>query len=302
MKRIGTVALYLLWVLAVILVFAAPARAWGPGTHVETSQFILEHLVLLAPAIRKLLKAHPFAFIYGSVCPDMVLGKRFMRPERNNHRWEVGFSILEGAESPRQQSFAFGYLSHLAADTIAHNLYVPDQLLDHFSRRRRSHVMHELVFDSTIEDQVWALARQAANQPFPECDSLMLANLARTPLPARLNRRLFRSGMLLVRYGGWQRIIRALKNRWEGQIDEPAMTEYLRQVHATVLDFLREPESAPCLRHSPTGGHVLPQAETIKSMLKQMNRQSPLDPAAHQDIVSAFRRWREEAISGNNQS
>ena len=286
---------FLGWALLTALLFAAPAAAWGPGAHVETGLYIFRHLALISPLAAKLLRSHPFAFIYGSVCPDMVLGKRYMAPERNNHRWETGFAIQVGAQTPQQQAFALGYLSHLAADTIAHNHYVPDRLLDEFGRRRRSHVMHELVFDSTVEDEAWALARIASAQPFPDCDRLLFRNLERTPLPRRVNRRLFHSGMLLVRMGGWQRVIRALQDRWEGQVDETAMMDYRRQMHRAVLDFLIDPEKAECLRHSPTGGAILPQAESIKVMLKQLSHDG-LDPTAHQEIIAAFRRWRDEAM------
>lgn len=289
---------YLAWAVGVAVLFAAPANAWGPGAHVETGLYIFRHLALLTPFIARILRAHPSAFIYGSVSPDMVLGKRYMKPERNNHRWETGFSILRDAETDRQQAFALGYLSHLAADTVAHNHYVPDRLLDEFGRRRRSHIMHELVFDSTIEEEVWALARLSASRPFPECDRILFKNLSGTPLPVSVNHRLFHSGMQLVRMGGWQRVIRLLRNRWEGQVDEAAMMEYRSRMHRAVLDFLQDPIGADCLRQSPTGGEILPQAENIKVMLKHLSR-SGLDPVAYQDIISAFRRWREEALNGS---
>ena len=296
--RLFRVGMYLGWVLLTMALFAAPAAAWGPGAHVETGMYILRHLSLIAPLAARLIRTNPFAFIYGSVCPDMVVGKRWMAPEHNNHRWETGFAIMKSATSPTQQSFAFGYLSHLAADTVAHNHYVPDRLLDEYSRRRRSHVMHELVFDATLEPEVWVLARQASAQPFPECDALLLQNMGPTPLPRSVNYRLFHSAVLLLRLGGWQRIIHALQNRWSDQVDETAMMEYRRRMHRAVLDFLIDPESAECLRHSPTGGAILPQAETIKVMLKRL-AQDGLDPAAHQEIVTAFRRWREDAMKSS---
>ena len=192
-EKILGITFWTAWVIAVIFFLSSPAWAWGPGAHVECSQYLLGNLALLAPAVRALLKRHPHAFTYGALCPDMVLGKRYLKTEHNNHHWHIGFELLHRADGPRQEAFALGYLSHLAADTVAHNLYIPDQLLDRYNHRRRGHVMFELIFDVMLPDEVWKVARGLSRRRFGECERLMLGVIPRTPVPGKVNQRLFRS-------------------------------------------------------------------------------------------------------------
>jgi hypothetical protein len=270
------------------------AMAWGPGAHIETSIFILSHLALLTPALRKLISTFPHHFIYGSVCPDMVLGKRLMKKHENNHLWAQGHKILYGARTEAEEAFAWGYLSHLAADTIAHNHFVPNQILGQLHSRKHSHMTQELLFDAMLEDSIWKTARIVAQGDFRDCEKLFLKNLPRTPLPKLVNRRVFRSGVFLVEIGGWQRIIRRVRKRWEGVIDEKLMIDYIHRVHLTVLDYLQDPQGAPCLKESPTGGEVLPTALDLRLTLKTLDRQALLPPKLYFQMVSSFRDWREE--------
>jgi len=48
---------------------------------------------------------------------------------RHCHHWHVGEEILAAADSPELSAVGYGYLAQLAADTVAHNLFVPRQLL-----------------------------------------------------------------------------------------------------------------------------------------------------------------------------
>jgi hypothetical protein len=291
-SKIFGVLFWAIWFVALFVAFAAPAMAWGPGAHIEASSFLFEHLVLLAPFIRKLISSYPGAFAYGSIAPDMVLGKRYMRPERNNHQWDIGFNILFAAKNPRQQAFAFGYLSHLAADTVAHNHFVPDQLLGKFDRRRRGHVTHELLFDAMLDDEVWDVIKLLTRRPFQECDALLRAQMPPTPIPNRVNRRIFRSGGILVRSGGWEKIVRGIRRRYGHELEQCDMMPYVAAIHETVLDFLNNPDSAPCRGYCPTGSHVLIEAESLRRDLKLLKKKRLLQPEDHLDVVADFGKWR----------
>lgn len=283
------------WIFASFFILSSPAYAWGPGAHLDSGLFVLENLVLLAPAIRKLISSHPFAFAYGLVAPDIVLGKRYMRPEHNNHRWAVGFRILESARGAREECFAMGYLGHLAADTVAHNHFIPDRLIQGFNRRRRGHMVQELMFDAMVDDQVWSLARIACRRPFRECDALMHSNLTGTPLPQGVNLRLFQSGMMFVRMGGWEMIIKRVRIACRRELDSEAVVPYRDSIRMTVIDFLNDPESAPCRESCPTGGEVLPEALRLRTRLKVLDRLYALPHADYISMVGDFREWRDRA-------
>ncbi len=297
--KLVNVVFWSAWSVALILL-PSQALAWGPGAHIECSTFLLKHLVLLAPAIKKLISAYSQEFTYGSLCPDMVLGKRYMKPEHNNHQWSVGFNILDSAQDPAQRAFAFGYLSHLAADTVAHNIFIPDQLLDRYDIRRQGHMTYEMLFDMTLDDNVWETARMLSRRPFRQCTSLMIGNLPRTPLPGRVNHAIFRSGALLVRVGGWQRIVNNMRKHWEKIVDRAAAKVYLNKVHDTVIEFLNDPMSASCRNQCPTGGEVLTEAENLRVTLKRLNRNSLLKPEWYHGLVFDFQNWREQSFINDN--
>src|SRR5689334_25445237 len=88
----------------------------------------MRSLALLPPAIAELLRAFPHDFLYGSIAADTSMAKKYVPTGRHCHSWTVGFEIHEAARDDRMRAFAYGYLSHLAADAIAHNHFVPMQL------------------------------------------------------------------------------------------------------------------------------------------------------------------------------
>ena len=285
--KIKTVVFWLLWIVCAVTFVSTPGLCWGPGVHIETSLYVLEGLLLIAPFARKIISAHPYAFIYGSVAPDMVFGKRYMTHERNNHNWENGFRIFRMANGDRQKSFALGYLTHLASDTVAHNMYVPDRMID--INDGRGHMMHELIFDAVLDDHVWTIARQVATRHYPECNRLLRKNLPRTPLPKLVNQELFRSGVLLVRFGGWQRIIKRLKSRWSDNVTPSDIDYYLSKSHKAAIEILNNSIGSKCLKYCPTGKDILPAAMNIKDILDQTDK---MDEDIYYSLVDTFKDWR----------
>ncbi len=282
------------WSIFCLFIIPQAALAWGPGVHIETSAYILSHLALVAPALKKLLSSHPFEFIYGSVCPDMVIGKRFMNKETNNHLWSEGRKVLSDASTGREEAFALGYLTHLAADTIAHNHFVPDRILERLDRRSGSHLLQELIFDASLEDGVWDTARRVYSLRYRDCELLVERNLARTPFPQLMNRKIFLGGKIMVRMGLWSRMTRRVRRRYRHLIDMQGILSYQAQVHETVLEYLNNPDAAACLDESPTGGLVLEKAHDLRRTLYLLNRRELLSSDDYSELVSEFQRWREE--------
>src|SRR5690606_10379300 len=125
----GSVGVALLLSLALLLLLPDPAWAWGPATHVYLGTGVLDSLSLLPPAVRSVVAACPYAFLYGSVAADISLAKKYVPEGRHCHNWHVGEEIYQTADTDRLRAVGLGYLAHLAADTIAHNVFVPRQLL-----------------------------------------------------------------------------------------------------------------------------------------------------------------------------
>ncbi|MGB2985741.1 MAG: zinc dependent phospholipase C family protein, partial [Phycisphaerae bacterium] len=121
------------WTIIVALVCllgqANEAFAWGPATHMGLAASALEHLLLVPAAVAAVLARHRIAFFYGNIATDIVFAKRLSRVKQFCHHWSTGFRLLDTAEDDRAKAFAYGYLSHLAADTVAHGKYVPRQIV-----------------------------------------------------------------------------------------------------------------------------------------------------------------------------
>jgi hypothetical protein len=61
------------------------------------------------------------AFEYGNIAADIINFKAYGGAYTHCHRWEIVDEMRALSTSKRQEAFVAGYLSHLAADTIAHN-------------------------------------------------------------------------------------------------------------------------------------------------------------------------------------
>ena len=103
-------------------------------------------------AIASVLQACPLDFLYGSIAADTSFAKKYAPVGRHSHAWHVGQEIADLAGSASQHAFGVGYLAHLAADVVAHNFFVPRQLLLTSSTRSASEPIGVLdVFVKNLE-------------------------------------------------------------------------------------------------------------------------------------------------------
>ena len=179
MRWTARIASTLLVPLVWILVSPGEASAWGPGTHVALSETVLSSLHLLPPALRALLSRFPLHFIYGSVAADISLAKKYVPEGRHCHNWHVGREILDVATTDALRAVGWGYLSHLAADTIAHNVFVPRRLLLTSTTQGLGHAYWEHRMDMHVGDDYMGKARRLVIQyDHSDADELMDAVLS----------------------------------------------------------------------------------------------------------------------------
>src|SRR4029077_13567303 len=145
-------SLALMFVLAgaAIVLLPSAAYAWTPGTHVFLGEAVMRSLDLLPSAIAELLRAFPYDFLYGSIAADTSIAQKYAPGGRHCHSWTVGLEIYDGAEDEPLRAFALGYLAHLAADSIAHNYFVPKQLAVTSSTSSLGHSYWESRFETHL--------------------------------------------------------------------------------------------------------------------------------------------------------
>ena len=271
----------------VVLCWPGDAFAWGPVTHLIHGSQVLDSLSIVGAGLQEILREHRLAYLYGCVAADIVQAKRYTRSMYTHcHCWPVGWQIAKAATTEREQAFAYGYLSHLAADTYSHNYFVPLQLIISFRARALKHVYWEARFDAMQPESDWRRLRDVVSKLYPDCDELMERVVERTLFSFRTNKRIFNSVMALHRVEQWRRMMHRLGTRSRYVLGPDEVARYDRLCSDAALDMLTNGAKAHCVRLDPTGREHLERAEQIRKRLRTLRRKRQLTPSLQDAIMS----------------
>lgn len=259
---------------ALLLILVLPADAWafGPATHIYLGHQLLDMLFLLPDALAGLIRAHPQSFLYGSVAADISFAKKYVPAGRHCHFWHVGEEILHSADNDRLRSVAFGYLSHLAADTIAHNFFVPRQLLLTSSTKALGHGYWEHRFDSHLGERYAAIAREVVmDYDHSEADNLFDRVLSGTIFSFETNRRIFRGMIRIQDNDRWRTVFdRVLQSsRWD--LTGDTVEGYVSKSFDFVIDYLLRRRDSHAAALDPTGEFNLQLAKKVRRLALREN-------------------------------
>lgn len=257
--------------LALVIIFSpSDAHAWGPGMHVETALYAIANIGLAAPFIRKLIQRFPDAFIYGTASPDIVLGKKFAGYIHHCHNWRVGWLVLHEAKTDRERAAAYGYLTHLAADVVAHNYFIPAKIIRSYRTRLLSHTYWEMRFDLGVSDEVWDRLKIITKMDAEDFDTLLERVLRKTIFSFSTNKRIFNSILKLQKMKGMRKSLQAYAKRSRFGIEGGNREHYVELVREAVMDFLSHPESAEVLAVDPAGLSRLTYAKNLRRRMREM--------------------------------
>lgn len=274
--------------LIFLLVFPTDALAWGIGVHLQLGSFILDNLVMLPAGLQSILSNHSFDFLYGCISADITLGKKYTHHLRHCHSWRIGRKILEAADSDRQRACAYGYLAHLAADTVAHSYFVPVKMIRSFNTALLNHAYWEVRVEAGVDPGAWLLARQIAQQNFADNDTMMRRVLSNTIFSFATNKRIFNSLLLLNRLQHWQKMIRSMSTNSRWTLPEENLAEYLALAGDASLSLLADPDS-PSWQADPTGEVALEAAGIIRKNLRLLLLHGKIDPKNTDDYLLGLR-------------
>lgn len=252
-----------------LLVLVLPHAAWafGPASHVFLGTNLLNTLSLVPTALGDLLRAYPQSFLYGSMAADISLAKKYVPAGRHCHFWHVGEEILEEAQNDRLRAVAYGYLSHLAADTIAHNYFVPRQLLLTSSTKALGHAYWEHRLDVQLGERYTALAREVVmDYDHSEADNLFDSVLSGTIFSFETNRRIFRGMVRFQDYGRWHNVFDKLiqSSRWD--LTEETIESYLSPAFEYIVDYLNRGRHSLPASLDPVGDFNLQLAKKVRRL------------------------------------
>ncbi|MBS4096288.1 MAG: zinc dependent phospholipase C family protein [Sulfuricella sp.] len=143
----------LLWLVPLCL-FSGDALAWGLSTHIYFSQLLIWAVPLADSRFREAARRFPRLVMAGACLPDLSLvgGAPFAR----SHCWNTLAGLLDSAVTAEEQAITLGYASHLLADVVAHNHFVPAHEAMWLDQTMLTHVTAEWAMDSHISRQLFA--------------------------------------------------------------------------------------------------------------------------------------------------
>ena len=300
----GELTMYrLLWAFwGAALLFFLPSEAWafGPITHIRLGTQVLQQLHLIPPLIAHLLQQFPQAYLYGNMAADVIMAKNLAKQERHCHNWDIGFSVLEAAKRPEERSFAWGYLSHLAADTIAHNYFVPWKLTEDFLSRTRGHAYWELRLDQRAPSDVWQQARDVSKQKFHGPKQLLSRTIQGTLFRFETNLVIFQGMLFVQRLEQWQKLLDRIDRKKSLLLPSEQALEQMKLANAAIISLLQHQRQSPVCASDPTGIPNLKMAQKMRKSLRKAHRKKilsseltqqtmlPLRLAFQQSLVSPF--------------
>ena len=231
--------------------------AWTPATHIHIGEAVLRSLALLPVGTAALLRTFPQDFLYGSIAADTSMAKKYAPTGRHCHSWAVGFEIYERARDEALQAFALGYLSHLAADVVAHNFFVPRQLTVTSSTSALGHSYWESRFETHLGDAAARRARDVILLDHSRADAHLDDILSPTIFSTSTNRRLFRGMVHVTDSESWQRIYRIMADNSRWGLSRPEVEGHLDRSFEYVMDLLGRLDRSESYQFDPSGDEAL---------------------------------------------
>jgi hypothetical protein len=298
--RRALAALPLAALALLVLAWPSDALAWGPLAHLSFSSQALAQAAALQPAVRAVVTEFRDAFLYGSLAADIVVGKNMAPFLFHCHNWKVGFNVFRRARAGAEQAVALGFLSHLAADTVAHNYYVPFKTVGSFHKGRTGHAYWELRYDQRMDVALPRVARRVSTRTLRAHDRFLRGALTgASVLPFGLSRQLF--GSLLASAGArrFQHLSRLALARERNLALEPDLVGETNDLAVrAILGVLLEGERSQAARADATGARNLRLALDLRGRLRDRTWRRRLPRRDAHEIALSTRESFRRAIHG----
>ncbi len=251
---IDTALLLFVLLPALALVLGA---AWGPGHHLEFAERVhRRRLELLPKDVGKLIHEERAAYDYGNIAADIINFKAFGGAYSHCHRWSIIDEMRALSTSKRQEAFVMGYLSHLAADTIAHNHFVPYHLARYARTKGLGHLYWELNADRFIPEERWSRVGSLKNQDaLEELDDLVNRTVPNKALSMGTNKAIFNHVLLVAERERW----RGMMTRIHPMSQVTLEKGFLRMFQEAAVDRIRlalHPKGYRAIQCVDANGHA----------------------------------------------
>jgi len=276
--------------LLVLVSLALVVVPWGPGNHLEFALRVLRARRKLPPERARILRDERNAFLYGNIAADIINFKGFGGHYNHCHRWTIVRQMQARATDAAGQAFALGYLAHLAADTIAHNHFVPYHLARYARSKGLGHLYWEMRADSFVPDGHWKIVtRLKQDHSLVALDQLVNEAVPKKALPMRANKLLFNHVLLISERDRW----RSGVARLHGLSGAPLPADFLEHFRRAAVGRIRlalAPGGLDTLLHIDTNGKAAQQSawqsrKKALSRLSARRRETESAEAAREFLV-----------------
>lgn len=234
--------------------------SWGPGSHLEFAQRVYRSRKRkLHKENARLLSAAPNAYFYGNLAADIVNLKNWGGHLNHCHRWTIIEDMQALAQDDHERAFVLGYLSHLAADTIAHNHYVPYHLARYARSKGLGHLYWEMRADSFVPEERWKLITRLKSDPeLGSLDELLNRCMSKRALPRVADKLIFNHVLLISERNRWRRGVERLHGLSWAPLEEDFLDRFRHAAVARIRLALGDAGPAD-LAHIDTTGRKAQQ-------------------------------------------
>lgn len=261
--------LFKLLIILSFLLLPTLALAWGPLTHIYLGNELYSLASLLPAGIYEIIRRYRKDFIYGNIMADIIVGKKYLPAHKNSHNWDFAFDLLNATETKQQKAFVYGYLSHLAADTIAHNIYTAD-------KKNIGHTLFELKADCIIDKKYWLQAMEIDRKIQTRNDLFLEHFLERFIFSFKTNKRILK-GMVYLSVFNQERIGDFIDKNLVTALPLRETIEKLHQESLDqILDLFRNWENSDVIKVNPIGNicKKRPIRNELRAMLFKPSKRS----------------------------
>ncbi len=274
--------------LLLIIVFPTSGFCWGPISHIDLATEVLNFPELLIPQVMELIRTYPYDFLYGNIGADIVIGKNFTEYEYHCHNWLVARQVFESAKNDHQRAFAYGYISHLAADVISHNYFVPNMIVTMYRKRVFLHSYWEIRFDKLVNDRAVKTMQKTLKLRHKDDNDLLKHTLEKTLFSFSTNKNIFNGVMQVNKRKLLRNLFHGLASdkRWRFSIEQ--FDRYRHYSIDAIFDVLNKGDASIYMQFDPTGMEIIHIAIQLRRQLNRLRRKKRLSKHDMQDITHSL--------------
>ncbi|MBI4709849.1 MAG: zinc dependent phospholipase C family protein [Nitrospirae bacterium] len=228
------------------LLLPSIVHAWGPLTHVYLGNQIIDFgAAALPPAIYGVIKKFKNDFLYGNLSADIILGRKFQGFEKNSHSWDIAWKLLEFSKTDRQKAFAYGYLTHLCADSVVHNLKGGAMPFKHSIMEVKSDSMVNRKYRKMLKDLDAFMQKKN--------DVVLEDHLESLIFSFKTNKKIFKGFLLLSRLPNYRPVSGFIKKRFPYGIPVVDIYDFQQESLRRMFELLKNGRDSDVLKEHPLG-------------------------------------------------